>query len=182
MNIDCPFRSIKMNAIEEILYAFYYILPAYCANASPVVFGGGKPMDLGRKFLDNRPIFGPHKTYRGFISGVLIGTVVGWVQENIAPLAGLPQGSTLLGFFLSLGALIGDLFSSFVKRRLGINPGKTLPPMDQISFVLFAMLFASPLGSLPSPIGIIAIVAFTIPIHVFANFIAYLLHLKDSPW
>ncbi|MEM2351709.1 MAG: CDP-2,3-bis-(O-geranylgeranyl)-sn-glycerol synthase [Thermoproteota archaeon] len=171
-----------MELAKEILYALYYILPAYCANASPVIFGGGKPIDLGKKFFDEKPIFGPHKTYRGFISGVLIGTAVGWAQENIALLIGLSCGSTLLGFLLSLGALIGDLFGSFLKRRLNIRPGAMLPIVDQIDFVLFALLFASLSGKLPSIIGIIIIIILTIPIHLFTNLIAYLLHLKDSPW
>ncbi|MEM1515297.1 MAG: CDP-2,3-bis-(O-geranylgeranyl)-sn-glycerol synthase [Candidatus Bathyarchaeia archaeon] len=171
-----------MDLINEILYALYYILPAYCANASPVAFGGGKSIDLRRKFIDKKPIFGSHKTYRGFISGILVGTAVGWVQENIAPLAGLPQGSTLLGFLMSLGALIGDLFGSFLKRRLNLNPGKALPVIDQIDFVLFALLFASFHGNLPSFIGVIAIIILTIPIHFVTNLIAYLLRLKDNPW
>lgn len=171
-----------MDVIKEILYALYYILPAYCSNASPVLFGGGKPIDLGRKFLDERPIFGPHKTYRGFISGILIGTAVGWAQENIAPLAGLPQRSTFSGFLLSLGALIGDLFGSFLKRRLNLRPGAMLPILDQLDFVLFALLFASLSNNLPSPMGIVIIIALTIPIHFITNLIAYLLHLKDKPW
>lgn len=171
-----------MSVIKEILYALYYILPAYCANASPVIFGGGKPIDLGKKFLDNRPIFGPHKTYRGLISGILTGTAVGWFQGGISPLTGLPQGGALLGFLLSLGALTGDLFGSFIKRRLNISPGEAFPPLDQLDFVLFALLFASFTGDLPTPIGIIAIIVLTIPLHLFANFIAYLLRLKDSPW
>lgn len=170
-----------MDLVREILYALYYILPAYCANASPVVFGGGRPIDLGAKFFDGRPIFGPHKTYRGFISGVLIGTAAGWVQENIAPLAGLPQGSTILGFLMSLGALLGDLFGSFIKRRLNLSPGEPLPPIDQLDFVLFALLLASFYGHLPSPIGVLAIIAITVPIHMLTNVIAYFLGLKDRP-
>ncbi|MEM1587050.1 MAG: CDP-2,3-bis-(O-geranylgeranyl)-sn-glycerol synthase [Candidatus Bathyarchaeia archaeon] len=171
-----------MDLIKETLYALYYILPAYCSNASPVLFGGGRPIDLGRKFVDGRPIFGQHKTYRGFISGVLIGTAVGWVQENLAPLAGLPPGSTFSGFLLSLGALIGDLFGSFIKRRLGLRPGKMLPMVDQLDFVLFALLFASLSQNLPPPIGTIMIILLTIPIHFLANFVAYLLHLKNTKW
>ncbi|MEM1551031.1 MAG: CDP-2,3-bis-(O-geranylgeranyl)-sn-glycerol synthase, partial [Candidatus Bathyarchaeia archaeon] len=144
---------------------------------------GGKPIDLGRRFLDQRPIFGPHKTYRGFISGVLVGTAVGWVQENLAPLVGLPRGSTLLGFFMSLGALIGDLFGSFLKRRLGLKPGTILPVVDQLDFVLFALLFISLSWSSPfSIIDMIIIIVLTPPIHLLTNFIAYLLHLKDTPW
>lgn len=170
-----------MELAKEVLYALYYILPAYCANGSPVLFGGGKPIDLGRKFFDNRPIFGPHKTYRGFISGILIGTLVGWVQEKIAPLIEL-NGSAFTGFLLSFGALTGDLFGSFLKRRLGIKPGEMLPIVDQLDFVLFALLFALFSGDIPSTAGIISIIVLTIPIHFLTNFIAYLLHLKDKPW
>jgi len=172
-----------MSMLEEILYALYYIFPAYCANASPVIFGGGKPIDLEKKFFDGKPIFGSHKTYRGFISGLLIGTFVGWFQETIAPLAGLPKGSVFSGFVISLGALIGDLVGSFVKRRLNLKPGAMLPVVDQLDFVLFALLFASLISPLPiSVTGMIAIIILTGPIHLLVNVLAYLLRLKDTPW
>jgi CDP-diglyceride synthetase len=53
----------KMGLLETFLLAFWFILPAYAANASPVVFGGGKPIDGGRKFFDGRPIFGTWENY-----------------------------------------------------------------------------------------------------------------------
>ncbi len=172
-----------MSIFKEIFYALYFIFPAYCANASPVIFGGGKPIDCEKKFFDGKPIFGSHKTYRGFISGLLIGTFVGWVQETFAPSAGLPQGSTLLGFTLSIGALLGDLVGSFIKRRLNLKPGVPLPVIDQISFVVFALLLALVVEpNLFPPLRIILVIALTGPIHILVNFIAYLLHLKDEPW
>jgi CDP-2,3-bis-(O-geranylgeranyl)-sn-glycerol synthase len=172
-----------MSIASEIFNALYYIFPAYCANASPVIFGGGKPIDLGKKFLDGKPIFGSHKTYRGLISGLLIGTLVGWMQEFLAPNIYLPKGSTFLGFALSAGALLGDLMGSFIKRRLNLEPGSPLPVVDQIDFVVAALLFA--LMVEPSSLSIlkaIIIIALTFPIHVLTNFIAYILHLKDNPW
>ena len=172
-----------MLILNEIFNALYFIFPAYCANASPVIFGGGKPIDCERKFLDGKPIFGSHKTYRGFISGLLIGTLVGWVQETIAPSVGLPEGSTFLGFILSFGALIGDLAGSFIKRRLNLKPGAPLPVIDQIDFVLFALLFALIVEpSLFPPLRIFITVVLTGPIHILVNLIAYLLRLKDKPW
>ena len=83
--------SIAYEVALETFYALYYIFPAYCANGAPVLFGGGKPIDGGKMFRDGKPIFGPHKTIRGFIFGILIGTFVGWVQEVLGPSVGLPK-------------------------------------------------------------------------------------------
>jgi len=165
----------------EIFNALYYIFPAYCANGAPVIFGGGRPIDGGRKFLDGKPIFGSHKTYRGLILGLAIGTYVGWVQEALAPRAGLPPGSVILGFTLSLGALVGDLMGSFIKRRLDLKPGASLPISDQIDFVLVALLFGL-LVEPPSIIAALIIIVLTGPMHLLVNAIAYLLRLKGNPW
>ncbi|MGC8850410.1 MAG: CDP-archaeol synthase, partial [Candidatus Bathyarchaeia archaeon] len=56
-----------------------FILPVYVSNASPVILGGGAPLDFGKKFIDGRPIFGPNKTFRGFTGGVF----AGWVTSAI---------------------------------------------------------------------------------------------------
>ena len=44
--------------LETIIEALKFIFPAYCANAAPVIFGGGKPLDRGKKFVDGKPILG----------------------------------------------------------------------------------------------------------------------------
>ena len=173
---------LSLNSIlVEVFNALYYIFPAYCANGAPVIFGGGKPIDLGRTFLDGKPLFGSHKTIRGFIAGLAIGTLVGWLQEFYAPKIGLPEGNTLLGFILSLGALMGDLLGSFLKRRLNLKPGAALPISDQIDFVLVALLF-SLLIRPPTFTDALIIVILTGPIHLLINIAAYLLGLKETPW
>jgi len=170
-----------MSLAVEIFNALYYIFPAYCANGAPVIFGGGPPLDLGKKFFDGKPIFGSNKTLRGFVAGMLIGTFVGWVQETIAPSVGLAKGNLFLGFVLSMGALAGDLVGSFVKRRLNLEPGAPLPISDQIDFVLVALLFSVLIS--PPTLQTAAIIAgLTLPIHLLANVIAYLLGLKKNFW
>lgn len=170
-----------MSAAVEVFNALYYIFPAYCANAAPVLFGGGRPVDFGRKFVDGKPIFGQNKTIRGFIAGLLIGTLVGWAQETLAPNIGLEKGSVLLGLCLSLGALFGDLIGSFVKRRLDLKPGASFPVSDQIDFVLLALLFSLPVKP-PTFLYAVLIIALTLPIHLLANVIAYLIRVKKRPW
>ncbi|MEW6592095.1 MAG: CDP-2,3-bis-(O-geranylgeranyl)-sn-glycerol synthase [Candidatus Hadarchaeota archaeon] len=157
--------------------AIWFILPAYVANGAPVVLGGGRPIDGGRKFRDGRPIFGPGKTVRGFIAGLVAGSVFGALQAAAS-------GNIFLaavGFLLSLGALVGDLFGSFLKRRLNVPRGGAAPLLDQMGFVVFAMIFASPL-SFPGW-GVVAVLLIMTPlIHLGTNYCAYKLGLKDRPY
>ncbi|MGD8506156.1 MAG: CDP-2,3-bis-(O-geranylgeranyl)-sn-glycerol synthase [Candidatus Bathyarchaeota archaeon] len=172
--------------INDIIYAFYFILPAYVANAVPVIFGGGYPIDAGKLFLDGKPILGSNKTVRGFIAGLLVGTFLGFVLSNLYQLDGFPQNflfeySISLGFMLSLGALTGDLLHSFIKRRLDIAPGSPLPVADQSDFVIGALLFSVLVYPPPWHIAVIILLV-TPPIHLLTNFVAYLLGIKKTPW
>jgi CDP-2,3-bis-(O-geranylgeranyl)-sn-glycerol synthase len=164
--------------MEIIIEALKFIFPAYCANAIPVITGGGYPIDLGKKFFDGKPIFGRNKTFKGFFSGLAVGTAVGLVESVF-----FPEYSILSGFLLSLGALFGDLTGAFVKRRLGLAPGDLLPVIDQVDFIIGAIVFAFFFSlSILSWELIIAVLIITPPIHLLTNFAAYKLGLKDNPW
>lgn len=164
-----------MEPAQLIIKALLFIFPAYCANAIPVITGGGRPIDLGKKFSDGKPIFGKNKTFRGFFSGLAVGTAVGFIENLVF------EYHILFGLFLSLGALFGDLVGAFVKRRLGLAPGDPLPIVDQVDFIIGAILF-SILIQTPSWELVIAVLIITPPIHLLTNFAAYKLGLKSNPW
>jgi len=170
-------------SIAEIGYALYFIFPAYCANAAPVIFGGGQPIDFGKLFWDGKPILGSHKTLRGFFSGLVVGTFVGFLQTLLFQYVLFQYDArfrydVLLGFMLSLGALVGDLIESFIKRRLDLPPGSSLPVADQLDFVAGAFLFSLPVSPLPSLLTIVIIVVVTPPVHFLTNVLADLLGVK----
>lgn len=168
--------GVEMSTLVDLaLSTLKFILPAYCANAVPVLFGGGLPLDFGKKFYDGRPIFGENKTFRGFFSGLVVGTAVGMVESIFF---GYPFH---FGFLLSLGALIGDLAGAFLKRRIGIPPGGALPVIDQVDFVIGAFVFSLPLNMLFPELAITVLVI-TPPLHLLTNFAAYKLGLKNTPW
>ena len=159
-----------MHLLHLLGSALWFILPAYVANATPVVLGGGPPLDMGKKFVDGRRILGQGKTIRGFVCGLVAGTVVG-----------LLQGSIWLGFLLALGALLGDMAGSFVKRRLNLKRGSAAPGLDQLGFVVGALILAS-LIEAPGWATIAVILIVTPPIHLATNFAGYKMGFKSRPW
>jgi len=166
-----------MEITNLIVDAIIFIFPAYCANAAPVIAGGGLPIDLGRKFTDGKPIFGKNKTFRGLFVGLLVGTGVGLLESEIFNLP------LMFGFLLSLGALFGDLTGAFLKRRLGIAPGNLLPIVDQVDFVVCALIFSLLLSpSLLTWELALTVLFITPPIHLLTNFAAFKLGLKSNPW
>lgn len=161
-----------MSTISE---ALLFIGPSYVANAVPLLFGGGTPLDGGRNFIDGKRIFGSHKTVRGFFAGIIAGTIMG-VAESL-----VDSNLLLGGFMIALGAVLGDLLGAFVKRRLKMKPGSPFPVVDQLDFVLGGLI----LGSLIFPMSwaaILLVVLVTPPIHLGTNFGAYLLGIKKTYW
>jgi len=174
--------------IYEVAYALFFIFPAYVANAVPVVLGGGRAIDAGRKMPDGKPIFGSHKTVRGFVAGIVVGALTSVAQfialQFVTPPSDFVfpfQFSVSLGFVVSFGALIGDLAHSFVKRRIGIVEGAPLPVADQLDFVVGAVLFSF-IVSPPQALTIAIILVITLPIHLLTNFLAYVVSVKKTPW
>ena len=132
-----------MNILELILF----ILPAYVANAAPVILGGKTPIDLGQQLGDKKRIFGKSKTIRGFVAGVASGTIVGAILALSIPqfLPALSLNDKIaISFLLSLGAMAGDLFGSFLKRRNGMASGQESPISDKLWFLVGSLVFAAP--------------------------------------
>lgn len=170
----------------------YFILPAYLSNSGGLIFGGGKPVDFEKSDKKGRRWIGNGVTWKGLIGGTVLGTVVGIVQGYFGPAilanfgpyiytpicANLTQG-LITGFLLGFGALVGDAIGSFIKRRIGIERGRPAPVLDQIDFLVVALIFVAPIYEF-SWIFIVIAVILTLIIHLVANSIAYLLGIKDT--
>lgn len=166
-----------------IVKLLLYIAPLYFANSSAMLPGGKTPLDLGRKFIDGRPILGSGKTFKGTLTGIAVGTGVSAIILIVEPgLAAQVSGDyLLLGFLLSAGAMFGDIAASFFKRRSGIAQGEQVFIVDQLDFVFGGVLFGS-LIYMPSFYEVIIIAVATLIIHRVTNFIAYKFKLKKVPW
>ena len=165
----------QMDIALLIFEALTFIFPAYCANATPVLGGGGLAMDFGKNFVDGKRVFGANKTFRGFFFGLAVGIAVGLVEWWIF------DYPFLFSLLTPLGALLGDLTAAFLKRRLGITPGGLFPIVDQVDFVVGAIVLALPLAIVYWELAV-AVLIITPPIHLLTNFCAYKLKLKRNPW
>jgi len=157
-----------------------YLLPFYIANSSAMLFGSGKALDLGIKLRDGERLFGKGKTILGTVAGIFFGTLSA-VVVNYFIAVPFTQNYVLLGFLVSLGAVIGDIAGSFVKRRNKIPSGHPMPFLDQLDFLVGGMLFGASIY-IPSLTGIIFAIIFTIVLHRLTNWIAFKLKLKKVPW
>ena len=162
---------VNASAIIWMLETLYIYLPAYIANATPVLLGGGPPLDGGRTWVDDQPLFGDHKTIRGTFSGIIVGIALGILQMQ-----------PLRGVLLSVGAIGGDIVVSFIKRRIKLKPGAMFPIADQMGFIVFAVLLVSLVQPSPTWERAVAILVATLPIHYLTNVIAWALKLKRNPW
>ncbi len=159
-----------------LAYPIAYILPAWVANGTPVIFGAGKPIDGGRKFR-GRPIFGKNKTRRGLVTGIIGGAIIGLVESSFLGAYMLP-----LGVVLAVGTLLGDLLGSFIKRRLGQEEGRNFAIPDAYLFLVVALAMAFPLGHRPTVWGLLVIVVLTGILHRATNIMAHKTRIKKVPW
>ncbi len=164
--------------------AFWLIAPAYAANAFPPLLKGKMPIDC-RKSMGSNRILGDGKTIEGTIGGTLFGVLIGSLQilgYNFIPKELELAAMTLpLIFLLSAGAISGDIIGSFLKRRLGIESGRPLFPVDQLDFLLLSLLLASFITSISIWVAIILIVL-TPLVHKTANIIGFFIGVKKNPW
>ena len=129
------------------------------------------PVDFGRNFPDGRPFFGVSKTWRG-LAAALIAAIAGAIMVGLSPSTGL---------WLGIGAMAGDLFSSFVKRRLGIAPSGMALGIDQVPEVLIPLLLVQHTVLLTAG-EIAAVTALFLIVELLLSRVLYHLHIRKQPY
>ncbi len=146
------------------------------ANATPLLAGLILPrhwqlaLDGGKTCRDGRPLFGPAKTWPGIATALLCTTLLGLLLEE----------SPLLAVLIALYAMLGDLLSSFIKRRLKLGSSQPAPGLDQLPEVLLPLIFIASLESMPV-LHFIAIVTAFLLLDLLLSHLLYRLSLRPHP-
>src|SRR5690606_31394434 len=111
-------RERVLEQVFSLWLVLEVLLLVLAANGAPILLARlthGRslpPVDFGCRLGDGQPLFGRSKTWPGILVAVaatsLVGVVLGY--------------SWLVGVAAGAAAMVGDLCSSFIKRRLGIPP------------------------------------------------------------
>jgi CDP-2,3-bis-(O-geranylgeranyl)-sn-glycerol synthase len=147
------------------------------ANGAPVLMKkalGGRgawPVDGGALWRDGRPVLGPSKTWRGLAAAVALSgggaLIVGW--------------PVWLGAVFGGCAMLGDLFSSFLKRRLGLPSSAMALGLDQVPESLLPLLAVR--GELGLGWGYVLWLALLFLVLELAfSRVLFALHVRDRPY
>ena len=136
-------------ALLQALYLFAPLLVSAALSAVVLRFelfpALRAPVDAHLTFRGRR-VFGDSKTWRGFAVAIVGCAATALLQRWIAapPLLSLVDyrsaNAALFGAAMGLGAMLGELPNSFVKRQLGIAPGKTARGARRIAFYVWDQL------------------------------------------
>jgi len=161
----------------NILFVGKVVFLLILANGTPVVgkkiFGDklDMPIDGGLRWSDGQPLLGKAKTIRGVVLAL-------FVTAGVAPIIGI---EFIYGALISAAAMAGDLFSSFLKRRLEISVSGMSIGLDQIPEALLPALVAKcvlPLTSLD--VGGIVLAFFLVDLVFSRTF--FMLKIRDRPY
>ena len=147
------------------------------ANGTPVIAKrvlGDRlefPLDGGLILPDSAPLFGRSKTVRGLVLAVVV-TAAG------APLVGLDWR---IGATVGATAMLGDLFSSFVKRRLSMASSSRATGLDQIPESLFPLLVCRAQLAL-SLLEMAAVVVIFLVGEIILSRVLFRLRVRDRPY
>ena len=177
--------------------AIWFLLPAALANAAPVIAAKipalkrwDAPLDGGRRWRGHH-LLGPHKTWRGIVSGMIVATVVlglqqlayvatEWGQWIAGPVDYTELPVLILGPLFAIGALGGDAIESFFKRARGIKSGRSWFPFDQLDYIIGAIL-VSLFFVILSPLQYLWMIIIWFILHIVVSYIGYVVGLKKAP-
>ena len=139
----------------KILMMYVTLLPAIIAGVLNMIWCKSAilkriqtPIDAGKNFIDGKRIFGDNKTWKGLFGYILFNIIATILWGAICNIVNLNSYNffyvqyensffynLLIGLLLGIAYSIFELPNSFIKRRIGIESGKTAKGLKKYFFV-----------------------------------------------
>jgi CDP-diglyceride synthetase len=195
--------------MPNILELLFLILPVVIAGILNMIFVKSQflnillePLDNGLNLRDGKRVFGDNKTWKGFFGMIFLTAITMAVFQGLAikftcmnnfflfpykqwqfPFEGL-----IYGMILGFGYVFAELPNSFIKRRIGIDPGTNTTGVKGLLFILVDQA-DSVIGCLifmqffypTSLVETITLVVLATIIHLLTNFALFKIGLKNQP-
>ena len=166
----------------------------------PVLDFMKRPMDRGLVCRDGKRLFGANKTWKGFFGMIFLTALWMWIFGLIDSTFSRVHGISLFryedfstaeewlyGAIWGFGYVLFELPNSFIKRRIGIPPGKNRAGLmgnlfkfiDQADSVLGCMILML-IFYVPSISDAAAIFIIGVAIHYLINILLYMAGLKQQ--
>ena len=165
-----------MTQVHPLLIAQILVL-LILANGVPIIakkiLGAALAhfLDGGITLADGQPLFGRSKTFRG-VALSIVATTLG------APWIGLDW---TVGLVVAATAMIGDLFSSFTKRRMKMAPSSRALGLDQTLESLLPAIACR--WVLPiTVVDIVLVTALFFVGELIASRVLYTFKIRDRPY
>ena len=147
------------------------------ANGAPILVrwllndGFNLAVDFGQTLPDKKRLFGSSKTWRGIFTALLATSAAAWFLGH----------SLETGLLIAVYAISGDLFSSFIKRRMSMPASSMAPLLDQVPESLFPALMMMDTFNLDI-LSVIQLVLIFVIVELVLSHILYRWGLRKRPY
>ncbi len=155
----------------------HLLLLIMVANGAPILMQFllrkflNAPIDFGHVLGNGQRLLGHSKTWRGLVSALVLTSVA----------ACLLGYSIVIGFWIGLLAMLGDLLSSFIKRRMGLVSGEMALFLDQVPESLMPALVLKQQFGLDLLAVLVLTVCFLV-LELMLSRVLFKLGIRDRPY
>lgn len=193
--------------MQKFIGMYVTMIPLVCAGISNMIFTKTRiynkykyPIDCYKILDDGNRLLGNNKTIIGFISMIIFVTLYQILWGSICNQFNFNklndwylcntnniQYNLEIGFITGLIYVVSELPNSFIKRRIGIQPGKTSTGIKGITFLIIdqtdSLIGIFILLSVVSHLSIVRFIAYIVVgtlMHIILNYILYKLKIRRN--
>jgi len=172
--------------METLVEALWFFLPGFIANQCPGLMA---KLNTPLRIPVSERWLGRNKTWDSYCVGACGGIATIYFQRlfpaidrDLALIDYMRDDLAIVGILMGVGAILGDHIKSFFKRQMGIRPGESWWPFDQLDFVAGGLIVVTPYAGWIGWERTVLLAAIMLLVHPVGNWLGYKAGLRKVPW